>query len=450
MKDLSIKYNKAIPRYTSYPTVPHWKLKDPNQAAWLEEVKSVYFSQEDKSVSLYMHLPFCESLCTYCGCNKRITKNHNVEERYIDALLAEWDIYAKALGEKPIIRNIHLGGGTPTFFSSENLHKLLSSILETATVHPRKAFSFEGHPNNTTYEQLMALADLGFDRVSYGVQDFNIKVQKAIHRIQPIENVRKTTSWARELGYHSVNYDLIYGLPFQTLVNIEENIEKLREFKPERIALYSYAHVPWKSKGQRGYEDDDLPKPEEKLAMYLRAKQMLNEMGYHNIGMDHFALAQDELTVAKERGYLNRNFMGYTTDQNQMMIGLGCSAISCTGTAFVQNEKVVEKYQSSVLSEELPLTTGHYLTTEEMTSAKLINQLICNGKADFSVSTLTMHLFEEAKMDLEEMKNDGLLETDDYYVEVTEKGMLFVRNVCSLFDPKLKEKSDKPQFSQSI
>jgi oxygen-independent coproporphyrinogen-3 oxidase len=450
MKDLSAKYNKAIPRYTSYPTVPHWELKNPDQAEWLNEVKSVYFSQKDKSISLYMHLPFCESLCTYCGCNKRITKNHNVEERYIEALLAEWNIYVKTFGEKPVIRNIHLGGGTPTFFSPENLNMLLSSILETAEIHPQRAFSFEGHPNNTTYEQLKTLGDLGFDRVSFGVQDFNIKVQKAIHRIQPIENVRKTTKWARELGYHSVNYDLIYGLPFQTLENIEENIKHVKEFKPERIALYSYAHVPWKSKAQRGYGDDDLPKPEQKLAMYLRAKQMLNEMGYHNIGMDHFALAQDELTVAKEKGYLNRNFMGYTTDQNQIMIGLGCSAISCTGTSFVQNEKVVEEYQSEVLNEELPLIIGHYLTNEEKTSAKLINQLICNRKADFSINTLSMQLWEEAKFELEEMQNDGLLEIDDYYLSVTEKGMLFVRNICSLFDPKLKEKSEKPQFSQSI
>ncbi len=450
MIDLSIRYNKAIPRYTSYPTVPHWKIKSPEQTDWLDEVKSVYFSQADKSISLYIHLPFCESLCTYCGCNKRITKNHEVEGQYIEALLSEWDIYVNALGEKPIIRNIHLGGGTPTFFSSEKLDLLLSSILEKGEIHSQRAFSFEGHPNNTTYEQLKVLANLGFDRVSYGVQDFNLEVQKAIHRIQPIENVRKTTSWARELGYKSVNYDLIYGLPFQTLVNIEENIEKIREFKPERIALYSYAHVPWKSKGQRGYGDEDLPKPEEKLAMYLRAKQMLNEMGYHNIGMDHFALAQDELIVAKEKGYLNRNFMGYTTDQNQMMIGLGCSAISCTGTAFVQNEKVVEKYQAAVLNTELPLIIGHYLTDEEQEAANLIKQIICNGSAEFNKSTLAMQLWEEAQDELAEMQRDGLLEVGNYALKVTEKGMLFVRNVCSLFDPKLKQKSDKPQFSQSI
>ncbi len=450
MTDLSIKYNKAIPRYTSYPTVPHWNLQNPDQAEWLNEVRNVYFSQKDKSISLYIHLPFCESLCTYCGCNKRITKNHGVEEQYIESVLSEWNIYANALREKPIIRNIHLGGGTPTFFSSQNLHKLLFSILETSEIHPQKAFSFEGHPNNTTYEQLKILTELGFDRVSYGVQDFNIKVQKAIHRIQPIENVRKTTEWARELGYESVNYDLIYGLPFQTLENIEENIEKVREFKPERIALYSYAHVPWKSKAQRGYGDDDLPKPEEKLAMYLRAKQILNEMGYENIGMDHYALPQDELTIAKEKGYLNRNFMGYTTEQNQMMIGLGCSAISATGTAFVQNEKVVEKYQASVLNNELPLIIGHYLTEEEQISAKLINQIICNGSVDFKRSTLAMQLWEEAQDELEEMQKDGLLEMEDYSLKVTEEGMLFVRNICSLFDPKLKQKSDKPQFSQSI
>ncbi|WP_340153793.1 oxygen-independent coproporphyrinogen III oxidase [uncultured Marivirga sp.] len=450
MSSLSTKYNKAIPRYTSYPTVPHWKLKSPNMDEWLKEVKSVYFSQQEKSLSIYIHLPFCESLCTYCGCNKRITKNHSVEEQYIESLLLEWKTYINAIEEKPVIRNLHLGGGTPTFFSSKNLHRLLASILGTSEIHPQKAFSFEGHPNNTTYEQLKTLADLGFDRVSYGVQDFNLKVQKAIHRIQPIENVRKSTQWARELGFDSVNYDLIYGLPFQTLENIEENIEKVKEFKPERIALYSYAHVPWKSKAQRGYGDEDLPKPEEKLAMYLRAKAMLNEMGYINIGMDHYALPEDELTIAKEDGYLNRNFMGYTTDQNQMMIGLGCSAISCTGTAFVQNEKVVERYQTAVLKNELPLIIGHYLTNEEKTSARLINQLICNGKADFSINNFSMELWEDAKLELEEMQNDGLLEVDDYFLKVTEKGMLFVRNVCSLFDPKLKQRSDKPQFSQSI
>ena len=200
MTDLSVKYNKALPRYTSYPTVPYWKKHHPDQVQWLEEVQKVYFSQKDKSISLYIHLPFCESLCTYCGCNKRITKNHSLEEQYIEALLSEWAIYLDALVEKPIVRNIHLGGGTPTFFSPKNLHKLLFGILNTSEIHPQKAFSFEGHPNNTSYQQLETLAKLGFDRVSYGVQDFNEKVQKAIHRLQPIENVRKTTQWARELG----------------------------------------------------------------------------------------------------------------------------------------------------------------------------------------------------------------------------------------------------------
>ncbi|WNB18313.1 oxygen-independent coproporphyrinogen III oxidase [Marivirga arenosa] len=450
MEKLSEKYNKAIPRYTSYPTVPHWELKEPESNKWLEEVKEVYFSQSDKSLSLYIHLPFCESLCTYCGCNKRITKNHSVEDVYIESVLKEWNIYVKNFGEKPVIRNIHLGGGTPTFFSAVNLQKLIFTIKDSAIIHPAFAFSFEGHPNNTTYEQLKVLSELGFDRVSYGVQDFNLKVQQAIHRIQPIENVEKVTSWSRELGYGSVNFDLIYGLPFQTLENIKTNIEKIEQFKPERIALYSYAHVPWKSKGQRGYKDEDLPTPSEKLKMYQLAKEELNALGYKSIGMDHFALADDELYLAKEEGYLNRNFMGYTTGQNQLMIGLGCSAISSTGTAFVQNEKTVEKYQDSILNQELPLIIGHYLSHEEMVVSKVINQIICNGVAEFMTSEFTIKLWEDAYEELLEMHADELIEMGIYSFKVTKKGMLFVRNICSLFDPKLKNSINQRQFSQSI
>ena len=450
MVQLIQKYNKAIPRYTSYPTVPHWELKYPQQAEWLNEVQKIYFSQEDKSISLYIHLPFCESLCTYCGCNKRITKKHEVEDRYIDALLAEWAIYMNNFGEAPIIRNLHLGGGTPTFFSASNLNRLLKEIITKASIHPQKAFSFEGHPNNTTYAQLEVLANLGFDRVSYGIQDFDEQVQKAIHRLQPIENVENVTVWARELGYESINYDLIYGLPFQSLASISNTISQIRKFMPERIALYSYAHVPWKSKAQRGYKEQDLPSPELKLAMYQTAKKQLNDLGYINVGMDHFAMPKDELTLAKNSGSLNRNFMGYTTDQNQLMLGLGCSSISSTGSAFVQSEKQVEKYQHEVISGQLPLIIGHFLKDQEKIVAKHINSLICNGVGDFSESQFSMSLFEQAKESLIEMEGDGLLSLDGYYIQVTEKGMLFVRNICSLFDPKLRKKEAIQQFSQSI
>lgn len=449
--ELVQKYNKALPRYTSYPTVPHWKEQFPPQAQWLNHLKISYYQQEEKGISLYIHLPFCESLCTYCGCNKRITKKHSLENPYITALLAEWDIYVKAIGKKPIIKNLHLGGGTPTFFAPETLDILLSGILNEAEIADDAAFSFEGHPNNTSYQHLGKLASLGFNRVSYGIQDFNQTVQKAIHRLQPIENVEKVMQWSRDLNYQSINFDLIYGLPFQTLETLSDTIKKVKDFKPERIALYSYAHVPWKSKSQRGYDESHLPGPEQKLMMYEEAKTLLNEMGYVNIGMDHFALPSDELYKAQQEGYLNRNFMGYTTDKNEIMIGLGCSSISSTGKAFVQNEKVVEKYQDAIFEGDLPLIIGHYLTESETEIAGIMKKISCLGKASFLDSISLINRFEKAFPQLQLMEDDGLIALANYTLTVTEKGMLFVRNICSLFDPNIMEQNkDKPQFSQSI
>lgn len=448
---LAQKYNKAIPRYTSYPTVPNWKIEKPNAHQWFSHVNECYYQQKEKGISLYIHLPFCESLCTYCGCNKRITKKHEVESPYVDALLKEWEMYVKVIGEKPVIKNLHLGGGTPTFFAPEILEKLIKTILSQAKIAEEPFFSFEGHPNNTSYKHLQVLAALGFNRVSFGIQDFDETVQRAIHRLQPIENVRNVVQWSRELNYTSINFDLIYGLPFQTETTMSDSIIKLQEFQPERIALYSYAHVPWKSKSQRGYDESNLPKPEQKLNMYWQAKQQLNDRGYVNIGMDHFAKPNDELNIAKKEGYLNRNFMGYTTDKNEMMIGLGCSSISSTGKAFVQNEKTVELYQQSIHQKELPLIIGHYSTKPEIEIASLIKEIICNEKVSFHHSPLLMQLFEHALEDLKAMEQDELLTVGNYSLEVTAQGMLFVRNICSLFDPEIQGKiTDKPQFSQSI
>ncbi len=449
--ELVQKYNKALPRYTSYPTVPHWKKQTPSQNQWLKHLKTFYFQQDEKGISLYIHLPFCESLCTYCGCNKRITKNHSMEHPYVTALLAEWDIYVKAIGKKPIIKNLHLGGGTPTFFTPEALDILLSGILHEAEIMRDAAFSFEGHPNNTSYSHLEKLASFGFNRVSFGIQDFNETVQKAIHRLQPVKNVEKVMKWSRDLKYESINFDLIYGLPFQTIGTLTDTIKKVEDFKPERIALYSYAHVPWKSKSQRGYNETTLPSPEQKLHMYETAKKLLNEMGYLNIGMDHFALASDELYKAQQEGYLTRNFMGYTTDKNEIMIGLGCSSISSTGKAFMQNEKVVEKYQEAIFRGDVPLITGHYLNESEIEIAGIMKNISCLGKASFLESSSLMNRYEKAIPQLQVMEDDGLLTLGDYTLKVTEKGMLFVRNICSLFDPNILEQSkDKPQFSQSI
>jgi len=276
------KYNVPGPRYTSYPTVPYWNEVDFSTAQWMDFLQQSFKeSNRRQGISLYIHLPFCESLCTFCACNKRITKQHSVEAPYVEAVLKEWNQYRKMLPEQPVIREIHLGGGTPTFFSPENLEKLVGGILNGCMVHEEQEFSFEGHPNSTGKEHLRTLHKFGFRRVSFGVQDYSERVQKAIHRIQPFENVRKATETARETGYASVSHDLVFGLPFQTLRDVRQNIMLTLALKPDRIALYSYAHVPWiKGVGQRGFHENDLPSGELKLQFYQTAKRLLEAAGY--------------------------------------------------------------------------------------------------------------------------------------------------------------------------
>jgi len=304
------KYDVPTPRYTSYPTVPYWDVDSFSVGKWEAAVRNTFeASNDDKGISLYIHLPFCESLCTYCACTTRITKNHKVEIPYIQAILKEWDHYKKIFGKTPIIREIHLGGGTPTYFSPQNLRWLITYLLEDVVVHKEFEFGFEGHPNNTTQEHLQALHDVGFTRVSFGVQDLDEKVQRTIHRIQPFESLEKATLEARRIGYESVSFDLIYGLPFQNPSTISDTIEKVLTLKPDRIAFYSYAHVPWLKPGQRGYEDNDLPSEVLKRQLYEVGRSKLKSAGYVDIGMDHFALPQDSLYGAHIAGTLHRNFM---------------------------------------------------------------------------------------------------------------------------------------------
>src|SRR5690606_14366195 len=293
------KYNIPTPRYTSYPTVPLWE-NNLQREHWSELVKKAYddFGKKE-GISLYIHLPFCESLCTYCGCNKRITKNHSVEAPYIDTVLAEWQMHLKLLPSRPKLAGIHLGGGTPTFFSPEELSRLIHTIQSSSELLPDAEFSFEGHPNNTTLSHLKALYDVGFTRVSYGIQDFDPKVQKAIHRIQPLEKVKEATDNARKVGYSSINFDLIYGLPHQTIETITDTFEKVADLRPDRIAFYSYAHVPQLFPAQKAFEAF-LPQEAEKRALYDRGKALLIEMGYQEIGMDHFSLSEDPLFLAQK------------------------------------------------------------------------------------------------------------------------------------------------------
>ncbi len=294
-ENLIKKYNIQAPRYTSYPTVPYWENNLTTEQWKIEVKKSFDKTNANEGISLYIHLPFCQSLCTYCGCNTRITVNHAVEQPYLKAVLKEWEMYVDLFKGIPRIKEIHLGGGTPTFFSPLHLKELLEGIISKAKVCENYEFSFEAQPNNTTYEHLKVLRELGFSRLSLGIQDFDPKVQDIVNRVQPFENVERVTNQAREVGYKSINFDLIYGLPLQKKWSVIDTINKVNLLKPDRIALYSYAHVPWVKPGQRKFTELDLPKDEEKGELYETGRAMLEKEGYAEIGMDHFALKSDSL-----------------------------------------------------------------------------------------------------------------------------------------------------------
>ena len=411
------KYNVPGPRYTSYPTVPYWEEQYFSLEQWKQTLKRSFAeSNQKEGISLYIHLPFCESLCTFCGCHKRVTKRHEVEQPYIQAVLKEWDLYCELLEEKPMIKEIHLGGGTPTFFSVEHLTQLIKGILAKAEIAPEHEFSFEGHPNNTTYEQLQGLYDLGFRRVSYGVQDYNEIVQKAIHRIQPYENVKQVTEWAREIGYTSISHDLVFGLPFQSLDDVLTTIGQTNTLMPDRLALYSYAHVPWiKGNGQRGFKDADVPKDEIKRQCYEEGKKKLLAHGYHEIGMDHFALKSD------------------------------------SWYSFAHNVKTIEEYYECLEQNEIPVVKGHVLSQEDLIIRKHILNLMCSFTTSWADEHMQFAEIDAVLEQLKEISQDQLIKIADSSVTILEKGKPFVRNICMAFDLRLKRKMPENRiFSMTI
>lgn len=447
-KELVRKYNVAAPRYTSYPTVPFWDLNEWSKEAWIKSLQYSYSTQGENGIGIYVHLPFCESLCTYCGCNTRITKNHAVEHPYIQSLLKEWGLYKGVLNDsKPRIKELHLGGGTPTFFSPENLRLLIEGLLGDEKAES-VSFSFEAHPANTTYEHLEELNKLGFKRLSLGIQDFDPVVQKAINRKQTLEDVARVMDEARSLGYNSINFDLIYGLPFQNKETVRDTIEKALALSPDRISFYSYAHVPWLKPAQRLYTEKDLPQGEEKLALYLLGKEMILDAGYEEVGMDHFAKKEDSLFEASQNHTLHRNFMGYTDQHIPVQIGLGVSSISDSWNAFAQNVKTVEEYHAILNKNEIPVFKGHILNQEDEGLRKHILNIMCIGftewQNDFEHKSLVLE-------GLESLEKDGLVELSDNSVRVTEVGKYFLRNIGMCFDIKwIRNKKDEPTFSQAV
>jgi oxygen-independent coproporphyrinogen-3 oxidase len=453
MNNLIEKYNVPGPRYTSYPTVPFWNKDGIALETWKKSVQQSFEESNDsQGISLYIHLPFCESLCTFCACHKHITKNHAVEKPYLQTLLKEWDLYCNLLGSRPKIKEIHLGGGTPTFFSPQHLKMLIEGIFKKADRFSDFEFSYEAHPNHTDLEQLQLLYDLGARRNSFGVQDYNPVVQKAINRIHDFEKVKAVHDASKSIGYESISHDLVFGLPFQTLQNIEHTIERTIELMPARIAYYSYAHVPWiKGVGQRGFKDADLPKNEEKRALYEYGKKKFLEHGYQEIGLDHFALPSDKLFKALKSKRLHRNFMGYTAGKTALMIGLGMSSISDSWYAFAQNEKSLAGYMKKVEQGVFPIFKGDLLSNTDLIIRKHILELMCGLETEIKFDSLESQEWEGILERLQEFVKDDLLSIDQNKIKVKDQGRMFIRNICMAFDLRLiKNKPETRVFSMTV
>ena len=375
--------------------------------------------------------------------------NHRVEEPYIEALLREWKMYRDLLGEPPLIRELHLGGGTPTFFSPSNLCKLVLNILRLGRVDQDSELSLEAHPNSTSEQHLRVLYELGFRRLSLGIQDFDPEVQQTINRQQTYTQVEKVVALARTIGFTSVNFDLIYGLPKQTIQSVQDTIDQTLRLQPDRIAFYSYAHVPWMKPAQRSLEAY-LPSSEIKRQLYECGKQALQAADYHEIGMDHFARESDALYQASQDGRLHRNFMGYTTQATRLLIGLGASAISDTWTAFGQNAKTVEAYIAH-LEEHLAVRRGHVLTEEDLLLREHILNLMCQLRTHWDPRLPKNDVLRRATERLEEMEEDGLVCLAEDGIFVRPEGRPFLRNVCMALDARLWEKQPQAQlFSDTV
>ena len=445
LSDLIAKYDVAAPRYTSYPTVPYWS-DSPTVDEWMDSIRTSLKNPSAK-IALYVHLPFCETLCTFCGCNNSITKNHTVEEPYLETLFKEIDIYTKNVEQFSIneVAELHFGGGSPTYLSEKNLDALVSKLKSSFRFSPNADLSVEVDPRRTRVTQLEVLYSHGFRRISLGVQDFNEEVQRLINRFQPYQATEDVTLNARKLGYTSVNFDLIYGLPRQTAASVEDTMKKTLQLRPDRIAFYSYAHVPWIKASQRLFTEDDLPSGKEKRELYELGRNKFLEAGYVEIGMDHFALPEDGLNKSYLNGTMHRNFMGYTEKRTELLLGLGVSAISDSWNCFYQNEKILKKYQRILHEDRLPSLRGHKLTEEDVIQRKLILDLTTTWRAEI----LTHQ--DSVKSELKTMEDDGLVRWEGNTLYVTEAGRPFLRNACMALDLRFhRSRPDRKIFSQAI
>lgn len=436
--NLAVKYSNPGPRYTSYPTIPSWSTDGVTQEQWKEAmVKGFNDSNETTGISMYIHIPYCENYCYFCGCNAHRTKDHSFEGPYVDALLKEWQMYLDVFPGTLNVKELHIGGGTPTFLSPENLIRLVDNLFRRVNRMDNHIFSFETNPRSTTKEHLEALYSVGFRRMSFGIQDFDPAVQQEINRPQSFELVREKVDLAREIGFTSVNFDLVYGLPKQNLGTITDTIQKVMMLRPDRLAFYAYGHNPHMYEGQRNFREEDLPVGDVKQELYDKGRAMLESIGYHEIGMDHFAIEGDALYEAARSGTLHRNFMGYTENTTQMMLALGSSSISDTWYAFAQNERTDGAYMQAVNEGRFPLHRGHLLTDEDLVLRRHILNLMCKQETFWEDPMLYTAELDIARYRLEDMENDGMVVLLENGVRVTETGIPFLRNICMAFDARL-------------
>lgn len=442
------------PRYTSYPTADRF-VEAFTERDYVQALKQRRAGSLALPLSVYVHVPFCESLCYYCACNKVVTRHHEKAAEYLRYLSRELELQTDHLGRGHSVSQLHLGGGTPTFLSDTELADLMAMIRRHFALVPRGEYSIEVDPRTVTADRLAYLQQLGFNRLSFGVQDFDPTVQKAVHRVQPAEQVFALVQAARDLGFESINVDLIYGLPQQTPESFRHTLDQVERLRPDRIALYAYAHLPARFKPQRRIVAAELPSAADKLAMLALSLDRLSAAGYVYVGMDHFALPDDALAVAKRQGRLHRNFQGYSTQPDCDLIALGVSAIVRIGATYSQNAKTLEEYYDALDQGRLPIVRGLALTRDDLLRRSVIMAIMCQGLVDFESINLA-HLidfrsyFARELQQLHALERDGLVRVDGSHIEVTATGWYLVRAIAMVFDRYLQADQDRARFSKII
>lgn len=452
--DLLKKYDVPGPRYTSYPPAPHFHEKFTYEE-YLNEIVKTNYGENLPDLSLYFHIPYCDTLCYFCGCNMIVTRNHDRMNEYIKYLKNEIDLLRQFINPERRVAQLHWGGGTPTSLNPEEINSLISYINQSFEFKDDAECGCEIDPRGLTKEHLIALREGGFNRISMGVQDFNEKVQKYVNRIQPEEMTRQVVEWVRELGFKSINLDLMYGLPFQTLKSFEETLDKIIDISPDRIAVFNYAHIPWMKKHQALIHPEDLPSPQEKLNILKLTIEKLTSNGYVFIGMDHFAKPDDELAIALREKKLYRNFQGYSTNAGCDLYAFGITSISQLENVYAQNVKTEKEYFQALDNEKIPIFRGYRLNDDDQIRRTVIMKLMCDFELDFNEVESKHKIdfknyFKNSLDNLSEMVDDGLVEILDEKIKVTEMGRLLIRNIAMKFDGFIERKQDDMKYSRTI